>query len=113
MTCAVCTRSHRGFGFQPALIKRPDRPLVRFCSMRCLNFYARKFKEGNGMVDMTEEERAAIGACLRPLGECVTEIGADKPLAAYSKEQILTLIEVVVTAYQNAMMRSASMEAPF
>ncbi len=110
--CAICYREQHGFGFSPALIKQPKKPARRFCSMRCLNLYAQLFKENNGMVDMTDFERAAIRACLMPLGECVAEIGMDKPLSAYSKEQVLTLIEVIVTAFQNEM-RKGSPEVPF
>ena len=110
--CAICYREQRGFGFMPALIKQPNKPAQRFCSMRCLDLYARLFKEGNGMIDMTDFERASIQSCLKPLGECVAEIGMDKPLSAYSKEQVLTLIEVIVTAYQDAM-RKGSPEVPF
>ncbi len=64
------------------------------------------------MIDMTDFERSAIQGCLRPLAECVAEIGMNKPLSAYSKEDILTLIEVIVTAYQNEM-RKGSPEVPF
>ena len=64
------------------------------------------------MIDMTDFERAAIYSCLKPLGECVAEIGVDKPLSSYSKEQVLTLIEVIVTAWQDAM-RKGSPEIPF
>ena len=96
----------------PALIGQPDKPTRRFCGMRCLDLYARLFKEGNGMIDMTDFERSSIHACLVPLGECVAEIGMDKQLSAYSKEQVLTLIEVIVTAYQDAM-RKCSPEVPF
>lgn len=110
--CGLCYRQQRGFGFLPALINQPQRPARRFCSMRCLGLYARMFKESGGMIDMTDFERAAIRACLAPLGACVAEIGMDKPLAAYSKEQVLTLIEVIVTAYQDEM-RKGSPEVPF
>ncbi len=96
----------------PALIKQPQKPARRFCSMLCLALYVRLFKESYGMIDMTDFERESIHACLVPLGECVAEIGMDKPLSAYGKEQVLTLIEVVVTAYQDAM-RKGSPEVPF
>ena len=96
----------------PALIGQPNKPTRRFCSMLCLDLYARLFKETAGMIDMTDFERNSISSCLKPLGECVAEIGMDKPLSAYSKEQVLTLIEVIVTAYQDAM-RKGSPEVPF
>lgn len=110
--CAICFRKERGFGFSPHLIGYAAWPNQKFCSMRCLTFYAALFKKGGGMVDLTDFERAAIQSCLQPLGECVAEIGMDKPLSSYSKEQVLTLIEVIVTAYQDAM-RKGSAEVPF
>ena len=51
------------------------------------------------MVDPTELEQAAMAAALGPLGEYVGNIGMDRPLADYSREEVLTLIEVVVTAF--------------
>jgi hypothetical protein len=55
------------------------------------------------MVDPTELEQAAMAAVLVPLGEVVAEIGMDKPLKDYTRDEVLTLIEVVVTAYQDHM----------
>jgi hypothetical protein len=57
--CAICLRKERGFGFSPHLIGYVARPNEKFCSLRCLNFYAALFRKGNGMVDMTDFERAA------------------------------------------------------
>ena len=110
--CAICLRKERGFGFSPRMTGYRDLPNAKFCSMNCLNLYADLFRKGNGMVDLTDFERAAIQSCLKPLGECVAEIGMDKPLSSYSKEQVLTLIEVIVTAYQDVM-RKGSPEVPF
>ena len=56
------------------------------------------------MVDPTELELAAMRACLGPLGECVAAIGMDRPLADYSRDEVLALIEVVVDAYQAHML---------
>ena len=33
------------------------------------------------------------------LGEYVASVGMDKPLSAYSREQILQMVDVVLTAY--------------
>jgi hypothetical protein len=112
VTCAICLRKDRGFGFSPRLIGFRNQQDAKFCSMKCLNLYAALFKKGNGMVDLTDFERAAIQSCLKPLGECVAEIGMDKPLSAYTKDQVLALIEVVVEAYQTEM-RKGSPEVPF
>ena len=108
MICAICRREARGFGWIDPSYKRsnPKRwdTYRQFCSMRCLALYARRMKTGEGMIDPTPHEKAAMQAVLMPLGEIVGEIGMQKPLADYSKEQVLTLIEVVVTAYQDHLL---------
>ena len=55
------------------------------------------------MIDPSEMEMTAMGGCLSPLGEFVGAIGMDRPLANYSREEVMTLIDVVVTAYQQHM----------
>lgn len=55
------------------------------------------------MIDPSEMEMTAMGCCLLPLGEFVGAIGMDRPLANYSREEVMTLIDVVVTAYQQHM----------
>ena len=55
------------------------------------------------MIDPSEMEIAAMRACLAPLGEYVGEIGMQRPLADYSRDEVLMLIDVVVTAYQDCM----------
>ena len=63
------------------------------------------------MIDATETERAAMAAALHPLGEIVAEVGLEKPLADYTREQILTLVEVVVDAYHEHLVEAAEREA--
>ena len=53
------------------------------------------------MTDATDFERAAMAATLAPLGEYVGSIGMHRPLADYSKQEVLTLVEVIITAYQH------------
>jgi phosphopantothenate synthetase len=55
------------------------------------------------MIDPSDMEIAAMQSCLGPLGEYVGSIGMHRPLADYSREEVLTLIDVVVTAYQHRM----------
>jgi len=52
------------------------------------------------MIDKTPLEQQALASVLRPLGEVVAEIGMDKSLSAYTREEVLTLIETVVDAWQ-------------
>jgi len=63
------------------------------------------------MIDPTEMEQAALAACLKPLGDYVTALGVDMPLAAYSKDQVLGLIDVVITTYQDQMVSGHGRQA--
>jgi hypothetical protein len=65
------------------------------------------------MTDATDLEKAAMTAALSPMGEYVGSIGMQRPLADYKKEEVLTLIEVVITAYQNHMANAESDKIPF
>lgn len=56
------------------------------------------------MIDPTEMEVCAVRSCLAPLGEYVGAIGMQRSLADYSREEVLTLAEVIVTAYQQHML---------
>jgi len=55
------------------------------------------------MIDLTKNEKEAIESALKPLGEYVAEIGMDRPLSNYTREEVLCLIEVAVTAYFDFM----------
>lgn len=108
MKCAICARQAKGFGYCDPKRRRDDpcRYSHRwvFCSMRCMNAFGLIFEKTEGrMVDPTEMEQAAMQSCLAPLGECVAEIGMQRPLADYQRVEVLKLIEVVVTAYQAHM----------
>ena len=52
-----------------------------------------------------------MAAALGPLGEYVSSIGMDQPLADYSREEVLTLIEVVVTAFQDHLIQAETERA--
>jgi hypothetical protein len=68
------------------------------------------------VVDLTEQERAAMRAALRPVAELMEEIGWTTPLASLSEAQVLTLIEAAIGSFQEAMAasaRQASSEIPF
>ena len=54
------------------------------------------------MVDPTVFEQDCFAKVLSPLGEYVAELGIYKTFDALSREEVLTLIEVVVTAYMDA-----------
>ncbi|KPL53184.1 hypothetical protein ABB55_13980 [Prosthecomicrobium hirschii] len=70
------------------------------------------------MVDLTEPERAAVAATLRPVAEIMEEIGWETRLIDLSEPQVLTLIEVAVSGFQHALATmaaaaEASAEVPF
>lgn len=108
MTCAICRRQSRGFGwFDPMFAvadPRRDASRRRFCSLRCLNLFARHGRRA--VVDPTELEQAAMASALVPLGDYVASLGMNRPLADYSRDEVLTLIEVVVTAFQDHLIRA-------
>ncbi len=55
------------------------------------------------MIDPTDLELEAMAAALKPLGEYVASIGMHRPMSAYAREEVLTLIDVVVTAFRDHM----------
>ncbi|ABK45101.1 hypothetical protein Mmc1_2605 [Magnetococcus marinus MC-1] len=62
--------------------------------------------EVRNMVDATKLEKAAMAATLPLLGEYVASVDMQRPLASYSKEEVLTMVEVVITAYQEYMAKA-------
>ena len=108
MKCAICYRKAKGYGwFNPRL--KPSDPKRYsddwvFCSRRCQDaFCLLMTKTEARMIDPSDMELAAMRACLSPLGEYVGSIGMRRPLADYTRDEVLTLIDVGVTAYQDQM----------
>jgi hypothetical protein len=68
------------------------------------------------MVDLTEQEQAAIRATVKLVAEILEEIGWQTRLIDLSEVQVLTLIEVAVGGFQDAMHTTAKTdgtEIPF
>ena len=69
------------------------------------------------MVDLTEPERAAIAATMKPVAENITEIGWQTRFCDLTEHQVLTLIEVAVGGFQEAMQaivrQGTAAEVPF
>ena len=63
------------------------------------------------MVDLTEQEKAAIRASMKPIAEIMEEIGWETRLAELSEAQVRTLIEVAVGGFQDAMRAIAQASA--
>ncbi len=109
MKCAICSRKAKGYGwFNPRLKPSdPNRYSDKwvFCSRRCQDAFCLLMNKTEArMIDPSDMELAAMRACLSPLGEYVGSIGMERPLADYTQEEVLTLIDVVVTAYQDQML---------
>jgi len=116
--CAICGREGRGFCWLSPRNgpRRPDgKPLFkRFCSMRCQDIHLRRLKAGGGVViDPTHNEKAAMEAVLPHLGEYVAAIGMDRPLSAYSRKEVLQLVDVVLTAYFDNLRELTPDDVPF
>ena len=109
MTCVVCSRQAKGLGWFNPRLKRSDPARYSdrwvFCSMACQNAFSQIMNKTEGnMINTTEMENEAIVSCLMPLGDYVGTIGMQRPLADFSRQEVLTLIEVVVTAFQARML---------
>jgi hypothetical protein len=86
-----------------------------FCSRQHQDFYAavKRTHGRDAMIDPTPHEIAAMRAAIQPMAEYIgADIGYEKPLKDYSRAEILTLIEVVVTAYQDALQKEAHAQWP-
>lgn len=113
MKCAVCSRQARGFGYFNAVLRRTDprRYSERwvFCSMRCMEAFTKVMQrltsiEEHAVIDPSDLELDAMRAALAPLGDYVTSIGMERPLADYRREEVLRLVEVIIDAYQAHML---------
>lgn len=114
--CAVCRQPSRGFGwFDPVRSKRP-RPSVWFCSMSCQGFWTHLARGHSAMVDLTEEERAAIAITMKRVALLMDEIGWATPLAGLTEAQVRALIEEAVEGFREAMSdiaKANALEVPF
>ena len=84
--------------------------------MDCQGFWSRLAKDGLGMVDLTEQEKAALRHAVKMLAEVMEEIGWETRLIDLTETQVLTLAEVCVGGFQDAMLSIAKgedTEVPF
>lgn len=68
------------------------------------------------MVDLTDEERAAIAATMKRVAQLMEEIGWSTPLAGLTEAQVRALIEESVEGFREAMSdiaRAQTPEVPF
>ena len=64
------------------------------------------------MVDLTEQERTAFRAAVKRAAGAMAEIGWATPLNALTEAQVLTLVEVAVGGFQDAMRACAAPGEP-
>lgn len=112
VACAVCTRPAAGFGFRNPHTKVGPRKRRWFCSKYCQALYAHHARKGLNMVDLTEEEHAAITATLKRMGALMGEIGWEVRLADLTADQVRALIEEAVEGFRDAMATTARSQAP-
>ena len=55
------------------------------------------------MIDLSDQERAAIRAAMKPVAEIMEEIGWPTRLSKLTEAHVLALIEVAVGGFQDAM----------
>ena len=116
--CAVCRGPTHGFGWQePQRVSRP-RLSVWFCSITCQAFFWQRARSSFAMVDLTEEEKAAIRKAMKLVAETMEEIGWHVRLENLSEQQVFTIIEAAVGGFQDAMREIAAankqtLEVPF
>lgn len=55
------------------------------------------------MVDLDEQEKAAIHAALKQVAEIMEEIGWDKRLCDLTEAQVLTVLKAAIGNFQDAM----------
>jgi hypothetical protein len=110
--CAVCRQPSRGFGWSDPVRSKRRRPSVWFCSMSCQGFWTLLARGHSAMVDLTEEERAAIAATMKRVALLMDEIGWSTPLAGLTEAQVRALIEESVEGFREAMSDIAKATAP-
>ncbi len=80
--------------------------------MDCQAFWAARARGVVGMVDLTDEERAAITATLRRVAMLMDEIGWEARLSDLTEPQVRALIEEAVEGFREAMADIAKSQTP-
>lgn len=65
------------------------------------------------MIDPTRNELAAMEAVLPRLGDYVAAIGVERPLSAYTRDEVLQLVDVVLTTYFDSLRELTPDDIPF
>jgi len=84
--------------------------------MPCQGLWTRLARERFAMVDLTEEERAAVTATMKRIAMLMDEIGWQTAFADLTEAQVRALIEEAVEGFREAMSdiaRAQTPEVPF
>jgi len=84
--------------------------------MPCQGLWTRLARERFAMVDLTEEERAAVTATMKRIAMLMDEIGWQTAFADLTEAQVRALIEDAVEGFREAMSdiaRAQTPEVPF
>lgn len=91
MTCSVCQRAARGYGYRnPA---NPFAASFSACSMRCLSII-HNYQKAGIMFDLHHYEKQALGVASQAAGEYLDEIGKTD-LATMTGDEWDSLISLV------------------
>jgi Family of unknown function (DUF6511) len=119
LLCPLCNRFPHGFGYsdpKSRMWMRAGQQSMRvFCSRYHQHIYhaVKRHYGEDSMIDPAPHEIAAMRAAIKPLTEFVeSEMGFETPLMEYDRDEILALIEVIVTAYHDALLLAAEKQWP-
>lgn len=80
--------------------------------MSCQGFWTRLARGRSAMIDLTEEERAAVTVTMKRVALLMEEIGWATPLAELTEAQVRALIEEAVEGFREAMSEIAMAPTP-
>ena len=114
--CFICHRPPRGFCWldsnreKPIAVRRAS--FKRFCSKMCQDIHYQMDKQGVS-VNKTDLEKRAIESVLPDLADYVVQVGMNKGLGHYSKQEIIGLVEAVLESYHTTLQTLYHNEVPF
>jgi hypothetical protein len=95
VTCALCAGPVR---YRWLYFDHKTQKAKKLCSSRCMDLWTMAWPDQEKF--STKLDFEAIEASLPDVGAVVAEIGMDKPVSEYTKDEILRLIYCAVTATQ-------------
>lgn len=114
--CYICNRPPRGFLYlDPNRVQETERLLKThksFCSLECQQIHYQMLRKGVE-VNKTDLERKALMMVFDPLADYIVEIGMEKGVGHYTKEEAEGLVDTVLEAYHDALQELYKTEVPF